>query len=383
MIRNALPLFAIALLTACGREAAAPEPQVDGSIVSDDGLRLVPIASELEFPWGIAALPSGELLVTEREGRLRLIKDDALVAAPVTGLPGDILIDGQGGLLGITLDPAFADNRKLYLSYSKDMGETNTTAVVSATLSDDAMALSDVTEIYKGEDRETSYHFGSRMVFLPDGSMIVTLGDGYRYMKDAQDTNLLHGKIARIMPDGSVPEDNPFTSGGGNPAVWSYGHRNVQGAVYHAATGTLFAHEHGPKGGDEINVIEPGNNYGWPTITYGINYDGTVITNETEAPGMEQPVVKWVPSIAPSGMAVVETAAFSDWSGDLLVGAMNGPKGQKLVRVDVNADGSLGETEDLLDDLQIPFRDVISTPNAIYVATADLDGIVYRLEKAE
>ena len=180
-----------------------------------------------------------------------------------------------------------------------------------------------------------------------------------------------------------MPEDNPFTSGGGNPAVWSYGHRNVQGAVYHAATGTLFAHEHGPKGGDEINVIEPGNNYGWPTITYGINYDGTVITNETEAPGMEQPVVKWVPSIAPSGMAVVETAAFSDWSGDLLVGAMNGPKGQKLVRVDVNADGSLGETEDLLDDLQIPFRDVISTPNAIYVATADLDGIVYRLEKAE
>jgi glucose/arabinose dehydrogenase len=383
MIRNALPLFAIALLTACGGEAAAPEPQVDGSIVSDDGLRLVPIASELEFPWGIAALPSGELLVTEREGLLRLIKGDALVAAPVSGLPGDILVDGQGGLLGITLDPAFADNRKLYLSYSKDMGETNTTAVVSATLSDDAMALTDVTEIFKGEDRETSYHFGSRMVFLPDGSMIVTLGDGYRYMKDAQDTNLLHGKIARIMPDGSVPEDNPFTSGGGNPAVWSYGHRNVQGAVYHAATGTLFAHEHGPKGGDEINVIEPGNNYGWPTITYGINYDGTVITNETEAPGMEQPVVKWVPSIAPSGMAVVETAAFSDWSGDLLVGAMNGPKGQKLVRVDVNADGSLGETEDLLDDLQIPFRDVISTPNAIYVATADLDGIVYRLEKAE
>lgn len=383
MIRNALPLVAIAMLTACGGDAAAPEPLEDGSIVSDSGLRLVPIAADLEFPWGMAELPSGDLLVTEREGRLRLIKGGMLVDTPISGLPADILVEGQGGLLGLTLDPDFAANRTLYMSYSKGMGDTNTTAVISAELSEDAATLSNVTEIFLGEPRGTTYHYGSRMSFLPDGSMIVTLGDGYRYMQDAQDTALLHGKIARIMPDGSLPEDNPYTDGGGNPAVWSYGHRNVQGLVYHAETDTLFAHEHGPKGGDEINIVEPGKNYGWPVITYGINYDGTVITNETEAPGMEQPVVKWVPSIAPSGMAVVETPAFADWSGDLLIGAMNGPKGQKLVRVDVNADGSVGETEDLLDDLQIPFRDVISTQNAIYLATADLDGVVYRLEKAE
>ena len=382
MLRSSLSVFALATLTACAGQAAAPEPESDGSIVSATGLKLVPVAEGLEFPWGMAALPNGDLLVTEREGRLRLIQGGDLVEAPLTGLPDDILVAGQGGLLGILLDPAFATNRKLYLSYSKDMDGANTTAVVSATLADDASGLSDVTEIFLGETRETTFHYGSRMAFLPDGSMIVTLGDGYRYMQDAQDPALLHGKIARIMPDGSLPADNPFANGGGNPAVWSYGHRNVQGLVYHAETNLLIAHEHGPKGGDELNVIEPGNNYGWPTITYGINYDGTIITDETAAPGMEQPDVKWVPSIAPSGMAIVETAGFEDWSGDLLIGAMDGPSGQKLVRVDIAADGSIGETEDLLDDLQTGFRDVISTPDAIYVATNLLDGIVYRVEKA-
>lgn len=383
MIRTSVSALSIALLTACGGQTAAPEAAEDGSLTSSDGLRLVPIAEALEFPWGMAALPNGDLLVTEREGRLRLVSDDTLVDAPLTGLPDDILVEGQGGLLGILLDPDFEANRTLYLSYSKDMGDTNTTAVVSATLAEDASGLSNVTEIFLGEPRETTYHYGSRMAFLPDGSLIISLGDGYRYMADAQDPNLLHGKIARIMPDGSVPDDNPFADGGGNAAVWSYGHRNVQGLVYHAASDTLFAHEHGPKGGDELNIIAPGNNYGWPTITYGINYDGTIITNETEAPGLQQPDVKWVPSIAPSGMAVVQTAGFDDWSGDLLIGAMDGPRGQKLVRVDIGADGSVGETQDLLGDLQTGFRDVISTPDAIYVATNMLDGVVYRIEKTE
>jgi len=382
VLRSSLSILALATLTACGGQADAPEPEADGSIVSETGLKLVPVADGLEFPWGMAALPNGDLLVTEREGRLRLIRSDVLVDTPLIGLPDDILVEGQGGLLGITLDPAFETNRKLYLSYSKDMGDTNTTAVISAILSDDASALNDVTEIFLGEARETTFHYGSRMAFLPDGSMIVTLGDGYRYMQDAQDPALLHGKIVRIMPDGSLPSDNPFANGGGNPAVWSYGHRNVQGLVYHSPSNTLIAHEHGPKGGDELNVIEPGNNYGWPVITYGINYDGTIITDETEAPGLEQPALKWVPSIAPSGMTVVATAGFEDWAGDLLIGAMNGPSGEKLVRVDISSDGTIGATEDLLDDLQTGFRDVISTPDAIYVASNMLDGVVYRVEKA-
>ncbi len=383
MIRTSLSTVAITLLTACGGQAAAPEPAEDGSLTSSDGLKLVPVAEDLEFPWGMAALPNGDLLVTEREGRLRRISNDALVDAPIDGLPGDILVEGQGGLLGILLDPGFATNRKLYLSYSKDMGDTNTTAVISATLSDDASRLSNVTEIFQGQPRETTYHYGSRMAFLPDGSLIITLGDGYRYMQDAQDPNLLHGKIARILPDGSIPSDNPFVDGSGHAAVWTYGHRNVQGLIYHPISGTLFAHEHGPKGGDELNIIEAGNNYGWPVITYGINYDGTIITDETEADGMQQPAVKWVPSIAPSGMAIVETRGFEDWSGDLLIGAMDGPRGQKLVRVDIGADGSVGATQDLLSDVYTGYRDVISTPDAIYVATNMLDGVVYRLEKAE
>ncbi|MEM6498839.1 MAG: PQQ-dependent sugar dehydrogenase, partial [Pseudomonadota bacterium] len=381
VLRSSLSIIALVSLTACGSQTATPEPEADGSLISQSGLKLVPVAQELEFPWGLAGLPNGDLLVTEREGRLRLIRDDVLVDAPLTGLPDDILVAGQGGLLGIALDPDFESNRTLYLSYSKDMDGTNTTAVVSATLNDDASGLTDVTEIFLGETRETTFHYGSRMAFLPDGSMIITLGDGYRYMEDSQDPSLLHGKIARIMPDGTVPSDNPFSDGGGNPSVWSYGHRNVQGLVYHSASGQLIAHEHGPKGGDELNVIEPGKNYGWPAITYGINYDGTIITDETEAAGMEQPDVKWVPSIAPSGMTVVETAGFEDWTGDLLIGAMNGPAGQKIVRVDIAEDGTIGDTEDLLGDLETGYRDVISTPDAIYVATNPLDGTIYRVEK--
>ncbi|MEM1147633.1 MAG: PQQ-dependent sugar dehydrogenase [Pseudomonadota bacterium] len=381
MLRSGLSSFALIATAACGGQAATPTAEADGSIVSSSGLKLVPIAEALEFPWGMAALPNGDLLVTEREGRLRLIQNDTLVETPLTGLPDDILVAGQGGLLGITLDPGFDTNRVLYLAYSKDMGETNTTAVISAKLADDLSGISEVQEIFVGAPRETTFHYGSRMTFLPDGSMAIALGDGYRYMQDSQDPSNLHGKIARVMPDGSIPSDNPFADGSGNPTVWSYGHRNVQGMVYHQASGQLIAHEHGPKGGDELNIVEAGKNYGWPAISYGINYDGTIITNETEAPGMEQPAVKWVPSIAPSGMAVVETAGFEDWRGDLLIGAMNGPSGQKLVRVDVGADGTIGETEDLLVDLQTGFRDVISTPDAIYVATNMLDGVVYRVEK--
>ena len=204
MVRSSLSIIAMVSLAACGGQADPPPAEADGSIVSSSGLKLVPIAETLEFPWGMAALPNGDLLVTEREGRLRLIRDDTLVEAPLTGLPGDILVDGQGGLLGITLDPGFETNRTLYLSYSKDMGDTNTTAVISATLADDASGLSNVAEIFVGSPRETTFHYGSRMAFLPDVSMAISLGDGYRYLEDAQNPTNLHGKIARIMPDGAI-----------------------------------------------------------------------------------------------------------------------------------------------------------------------------------
>ena len=238
-------------------------------------------------------------------------------------------------------------------------------------------------EIFAGTPRETSYHFGGRLAFLPDGTLIVTMGEGFRYMEEAQNPMNYHGTIARINTDGSIPQDNPFASGDeGAPAVWSYGHRNVQGLVWDETREILWAHEHGPKGGDELNVIEAGNNYGWPEITYGVNYDGTIITDQTEAEGMEQPVVKWVPSIAPSGMALVSGREWSDWEGDLIVAAMNGPKGQKLVRVDLDEAGTVLGTEDMLADLETPFRDVAIGPDgALYAATANMEGVIYRVER--
>lgn len=371
-----------ALLAACAGEASAPEAEADGSIVSESGLKLVPLAEGLEFPWDMAELPNGDLLVTEREGRLRLITGTGLVEAPIAGLPDDILVDGQGGLLGVTMAPDFVETRLLYISYAKDMGEANTTAVVSARLSDDASALEDVTEIFTAAERETTFHYGGRIATLPDGTLAIGLGDGYRYMEESQNPTNLHGAIARINADGSTPSGNPFSGDAGHPNLWSYGHRNVQGLQYDAARDILWAHEHGPKGGDELNIVQSGTNYGWPTITYGINYDGTVITDQTEAPGMEQPVAKWVPSIAPSGMALVTTEAFADWSGDLLIGAMNGPKGLKLVRIDLDDAGGVVGEQAYLEDLRMGYRDVLSTPTGLFVATNGLDGAVYRVEPA-
>ncbi|MEQ9316590.1 MAG: PQQ-dependent sugar dehydrogenase [Henriciella sp.] len=353
-----------------------------GTLVSDDGFTLTPVATGLDVPWGMVFLPGGDILVTERGGTIRVIRDGELLPTPVTGTP-ETLVEGQGGYFGMVLDPDFASNRTLYLSFAKGTPEDNTTTVIKGTLSDDASALTDVAEIFSGTSRETTYHFGGRLAFLDDGTLMVTMGEGFRYMDEAQNPMNYHGSIARINADGSIPEDNPFADGAdGASALWSYGHRNVQGIVYDADRDILWEHEHGPKGGDELNVIQPGNNYGWPKITYGVNYDGTIITEDTEAPGMEQPVVKWVPSIAPSGMALVNGDAWADWQGDLIVGAMNGPKGKKLVRVDLDEAGNVVGTEDMLADLDTPFRDVAFSPDGrFYVATANADGAIYEVTR--
>lgn len=354
----------------------------DRSLRSTDGLSLTLVAEGLEFPWGLAQLPNGDLLVTEREGRLRLIDEADQVGAPISGLPVDIHVDGQAGLLGLLLARDFATSRTLYLSYVKRIGDLNATAVISAKLSADGAALTDVTEIFVGEAHDTLRHFGGRLAFYKDGTLLVGLGDGGNYASSAQNFSSLHGKLVRLNTDGSIPDDNPFTD---DPTIlhtiYSGGHRNIQGLIYDADRDIIFAHEHGPKGGDELNVVAPGKNYGWPLITYGVEYNGDIISELTEAPGLEQPLVKWVPSIAPSGLALVDTPGFEAWSNDLVLGAMNGPEGLKLVRVDLDEDGGVLGTHDLLKDLSIPFRDVISTPRGIYLATADLDGAVYQLHK--
>ena len=394
----ALTASALILAAACSQsdsDPAAPIEDVDNTtneadagdtsteaVISEDGFRLTPIAEGLEFPWDMLFLPDGTMLVTERSGTIRLVRDGELLPDPLAGTP-EAHVSAQGGYFAMALDPGFASNRKLYLAFAKGTAEENTTAVVSGVLSDDASELSDVQEIFTGAPRETSHHYGGRLSFLPDGTLIATLGEGFRYMEESQNPQNYHGTIVRLNTDGSFPEDNPFVDGeNGLPGVWSYGHRNVQGLVWDDARETLWAHEHGPKGGDELNRIEAGNNYGWPAITYGVNYDGTIITEDTEAPGMEQPVVKWVPSIAPSGMALVSGDVWSEWNGDLIVGAMNGPRGKKLVHIMLDEEGNVNGQADLMADLEIPFRDVAIGPDGnLYAATANMDGVVYRIDR--
>ena len=368
------------VLAACGSAngASGGPDEPENAVSSDIELSLTPIAEGLEFPWGIAALPDGNMLVTEREGRLRVIENGVLREAPVSGAP-DAYVDSQGGYLGLALHPDFENNRVLYLSYSSGDRSANRSTVVRAEINQDLTLLSNVTEVFRGAEKQGGAHFGGRLEFLPDGTLLIALGDGFRWKDDAQTTENYFGKMARINPDGSIPDDNPFKDGEA-PAVYSYGHRNIQGLEYDPATDTIWAHEHGPKGGDELNIVEAGNNYGWPAITYGVNYNGSIISTETEAEGMEQPKVKWVPSIAPSGLLLYTGDKYPGWQGDLFIGGMNGPEGRKLVRIDLNGADVVGE-EHLLVDNEFPIRDVVQAADGyIYIATHDLDGAVYRLD---
>lgn len=376
---------AIALAACSSGDAATNDANADtaadgdtaaAEVLTSGNYTLTPVATGLEVPWGMAFLPSGDLLVTEREGRLTLVRDGENTT--VSGTP-ETLVDGQGGYLGLLLDPEFETNRTFYMAFSKGTKDSNSTAVYKGVLSADGTEVTSGEVIYEATKRNTTYHFGGRLQFMADGTLLVSLGDGFRYMDEAQNTNNTHGKIVRINTDGTIPTNNPFADGDA-PEVYSYGHRNVQGLYVDPETDTVYAHEHGPKGGDEFNVIEPGNNYGWPVITYGINYNGTIITEETARDGMEQPVEKWVPSIAPSGMIKYTGGAYEGWQGDFFVGAMNGPEGQKLVRLDME-DGEYVGKEDLLGDLQLPFRDVIQGPDGkLYLAGAQAEDNIYRLD---
>lgn len=372
-------LAASLLLAACG-SAADSTP----SVKSDIKLKLTPVVTEAEFPWGMAFLPNGDLLFTEKEGGLKHVPGGEGKPVAVSGLP-QAYTEGQAGYLGIALDPDFASNRLVYISYSKGDDAANGAAIIHGRLSDDGGALEDVKEIFWADRRDTAYHYGSRLQFGADGTLYATLGEGFKYMEQAQDPKITHGSIIRINTDGSIPADNPFADGAvGNPAVWSYGHRNAQGLYYDAESDTLYETEHGPKGGDEFNIIKKGANYGWPKITYGVDYDGTVITDQTEAQGMEQPLTYWVPSIAPSGLVKLTSDVYPDWKGDMFTGGMNGPAGLKLVRIDME-DGQVAGREDLLtgDDAGFPIRDVIQGPDGhLYIATKDMDGI-FRVDLAE
>ncbi len=333
------------------------------------------VATGLEHPWGMAFLPDGRLLVTERPGRLRIVAADGALSAPLAGVPA-VVEKGQGGLLDVALHPHFADNQLVYLSYSEAGDGGNGTAVARGRLDGDA--LRDVEVIFRQQPKfDSPNHFGSRLVFARDGTLFVTLGDRYYRRDDAQTLDNHHGKVVRIDADGSTPGGNPFADRtGALPQIWSYGHRNLQGAALHPETGELWTHEHGPRGGDELNVARAGRNYGWPVITYGKEYIGGSIGEGTQKAGMEQPLRYWVPSIAPSGLAFVD-ARIPAWQGNLLVGSL---RFKQLVRLELDGERVVHEERLLEKELGERVRDVGQGPDgAIYLLTDTSKGKLVRL----
>ncbi len=337
------------------------------------------LAQGLDHPWSLAFLPDGRMLVTEREGRLRIVRNGKLEAKPVSGLP-DIAPTGQGGLLDVVAHPRHAQNGWIYLSYSARGPGGAGTEVIRARLVQDR--LEEVTTIFRMQPKVGGgRHFGSRLVFDRQGLLYITLGD--RGDQDrAQNMDEHIGKIVRLHDDGRIPADNPFrTQAGAKPEIFSLGNRNVQGAALHPATGELWAHEHGPQGGDELNIIRAGSNYGWPVVTHGRNYGtGTRIGEGTSKAGMAPPIHYWVPSIAPSGMTFYTGDKFSRWRGDLLIGAL---RDQMLVRLQLDGEKIVKE-ERLLRGTLGRIRDVRQGPDGyIYVLTDESNGMLARLEPAD
>lgn len=335
------------------------------------------IASGLDHPWALAFLPEGRFLVTERPGRMRVVGPQGQVGPALAGVP-QVAAGGQGGLLDVVLDSDFARNRTLYFCFSEPGGGGNSTALARARLADGERGLQDVRVIFSQKPRFASaQHFGCRIVEARDGTLYLTLGDRFRRMQDAQTLDNHHGKVVRVQKDGGVPADNPFVGrAGALPEIWSYGHRNAQGATL-GPDGSFWMHEHGPQGGDEINVPRAGRNYGWPVITYGENYGGGAIGDGLkEKAGLEQPLHHWTPSIAPSGMVFLTSDRYGpDWKGDLFVGSL---KFGYLARLEL-AGGKVAREEKLLQGVG-RVRDVRQGPDGLlYLLTDASDGKLVRV----
>ena len=323
------------------------------------------IAENLSHPWGIAVIDEDDILFTELSGQLRIIEKGALNPKPINGVP-EVLFAGQGGLSGIILDPNFNSNNKIYIAFSSpdDGRKTNTLEVISATLS--SGSLEEVKTIFKASpSRKTAAHYGARMAFLDDGTLLITSGDGFNYREEAQYLDNHFGKIIRINTDGSVPLDNPFVANEqAKPEIWSFGHRNLQGIV--VVDGVVYENEHGPMGGDELNIAEPSRNYGWPAITYGKDYSGATISPFTKKEGMEQPIKYWVPSIAPSGMAYYEGSAFPDWTNSLFISALVPGDVRRL-----EISGSQVTNEEILFSDLGRIRDIVASPDGSLILATD------------
>jgi glucose/arabinose dehydrogenase len=332
--------------------------------------RLETVVDELSHPWSLAFLPGGEMLVTQRTGQLRRISAAGEPGQPIEGVP-IVYFAGQGGLHDVVLHPDFEQNDLIYLSYAEGSPDYNGTAVARAKLAGNV--LQDLAVIYRVSPRkDTPVHYGGRMAFLADGTLLITTGDGFDYREAAQDIDSNLGKVIRINDDGSPASGNPFPE---SPFVWSYGHRNPQGLAIDN-NGVVYLHEHGPRGGDELNVVGPGINYGWPAITYGIDYNGAYVTPYQEWEGMQQPIHYWVPSIGPSGLAVYDGDLFPEWRGDLFVGAL---VDKEVRRLNMEA-GKVVNEEPLFSELDARIRDIRSGPDgALYIVTDGDPGKIVRV----
>ena len=366
------------------------------SVLIEDDIPAAPVNYELEIlaegletAYSIAFLPDeggfdGDMLVVEKSGALRVFRDDELLPDPVEGM-APVHFNSQAGFLEVALHPDFAENSKIYLVYAHGDEDANGTRLSMATYVptqtggrlDDFEVLFTVDPLKQG-----SAHYGGRLAFLPDDTLLLTTGEGYTEMQRAPKLDNHFGKIIRLNLDGSVPEDNPFVGqDDAKPEIWSYGHRNPQGLIYDPVSDRVIEHEHGPKGGDEINIIEPGKNYGWPVITYGIDYSGATISPFKEMDGMEQPVMHFVPSIAPSGFTLYRGDKFPEWEGDLFIGAL---AHEHVRRIDMGADGGFGDQEELFTELGERIRDVRTGPDGyLYVLTDGSDGKVIRVKPVE
>ena len=360
--------------------AAAPVAAVAQSYTSSAGpLSVETVAKGLDHPWALAFLPDGRMLVTERAGRLRIVTAKGELSKPVANVP-KVVARSQGGLLDIILDRDFAKNRTIYFSYAEPFNGGARTALARATLdAGETPALRDVKVIFQQAGAASrGQHFGGRIAQGADGNIFVTTGDHFsgRDMAQTLDNDL--GKVVRITRDGEAPKDNPFANRSGARAIlWSYGHRNPQGLAINPADGSLWEQEHGARGGDEINIIQPGKNYGWPVVSYGVNYDGSPVgTGKQQAQGMEDPVWHWTPSIAPSGMAFYTGDLFPQWKGSLFSGAL---RAQFLSRLEIK-DGKPVKEERLLTNLNERIRDVRQGPDgALYLLTDADNGRILRV----
>ncbi len=364
------------LVTQCQAQGtrAGPAPSSPQPRPIEDKVAAETVAKGLEHPWALAFLPDGRILVTERPGRLRIVAKDGKLSAPLRGVPA-VQAKGQGGLLDVAIDPKFEENRLVYLSYAEPGEGGAGTAVARGRLGEGA--LEDVKVIYRQQPKvDGNGHFGSRLVFTRDGKLFITQGDRQAYREQAQNLESGLGKLIRINPDGSIPEDNPFVGKpGARPEIYSYGHRSMQAAALHPETGQLWTVEHGARGGDELNHPESGKNYGWPVITYGRDYSGASIGEGTEKTAMEQPVYYWDPVIAPSGAVWYTGDKYPGWKGSLFVGSM---QPGALVRLTLD-NGRVASEERYLGSVG-RVRDVQQGPDGfLYIVTDEDDGRVLRV----